>query len=91
MLNSKPNILVTGTPGVGKTTFSRLLVEYVDSLSFVNVGNIYSSNMFYALLILGDLIKEKKLYKKWDEEFDVPIFDEDMVCDALEPLMQEGG
>ncbi len=40
---------------------------------------------------LGDAIKEKKLYKKWDETFDVPIFDEDMVCDELEPLMQKGG
>ena len=25
-----PNILVTGTPGTGKTTLSRLLSEYVD-------------------------------------------------------------
>ena len=37
------------------------------------------------------MIKEKKLYTKWDETFDVPVFDEDMVCDELEPLMQEGG
>ncbi|KAL4465322.1 hypothetical protein ABPG74_002036 [Tetrahymena malaccensis] len=76
MYNEKPNILITGTPGVGKTTLARLLCEYVDSLTYVNVG---------------DLIKEKKLYKKWDEEFDVPIFDEDMVCDELEPYMQQGG
>ena len=38
MKNTKPNILVTGTPGVGKTTFARLLAEYVDSLSYINVG-----------------------------------------------------
>ncbi len=27
-----PNILVTGTPGVGKTSFSKLLSEYVEGL-----------------------------------------------------------
>ena len=37
------------------------------------------------------MIREKKLYKDWNEQFDVPEFDEDMVCDELEPLMQEGG
>ncbi len=35
----KPNILITGTPGVGKTTISKLLVEYVPELNYVSVGN----------------------------------------------------
>lgn len=35
---SKPNILVTGTPGVGKTTFCKLLVEYVPELKYFSVG-----------------------------------------------------
>jgi adenylate kinase len=33
------------------------------------------------------LINTKKLYDSWNKEFDVPEFDEDMVCDELEPLM----
>ena len=38
------------------------------------------------------MIRERKLYTKWNEEFDVPEFDEDMVCDELEPMMsQQGG
>ncbi len=28
----KPNILITGTPGVGKTTLAKLLKEYVEGL-----------------------------------------------------------
>lgn len=28
----KPNILITGTPGVGKTTLTKLLKEYVEGL-----------------------------------------------------------
>ena len=37
------------------------------------------------------MIKEKKLYTDWNIEFDVPEFDEDLVCDELEPLMSQGG
>ena len=40
---------------------------------------------------LAELIHSKKLYKDWNEEFDVPEFDEDMVCDELEPLMSQRG
>ena len=40
---------------------------------------------------LTDLIQSKKLYKNWNEEFDVPEFDIDMVCDELEPLMSTRG
>ena len=40
---------------------------------------------------LADLVQQKKLYKNWNSEFNVPIFDEDMVCDELEPLMSERG
>ena len=37
------------------------------------------------------MIREKKLYKNWNEQFDLPEFDEDMVCDELEPLMSQTG
>ena len=40
---------------------------------------------------MGKLINEKHLYKDWNKEFDVPEFDEDMVCDELEPSVNEGG
>ena len=45
-----PNILVTGTPGTGKTTFATLLNE---SLKF-------------TYLNIGKLTSEKKLYQEWD-------------------------
>lgn len=37
----KPNILITGTPGTGKTTLSKLLGEYIEGLSVVHVGYPY--------------------------------------------------
>ena len=37
------------------------------------------------------MINQKKLYKEWNQEFNVPEFDQDMVCDDLEGAMQVGG
>ena len=80
-MEKKINILVTGTPCVGKTTFCKLLE---DKLKEDNIGN-------YTYINVPSLIVEKHLYKNWNKEFDVPEFDEDMVCDELEDTMQQGG
>jgi adenylate kinase len=37
---TKPNILITGTPGTGKTTISKLLAEYIAGLQYVSVGRL---------------------------------------------------
>jgi adenylate kinase len=76
-----PNILITGTPGVGKTTLARLLE---DSLNSENPGDFH-------LISVSKLVLDQKLYKKFNEEFGVPEFDEDMLCDALEPQIHSGG
>ena len=78
----KPNVLVTGTPGVGKTSLCSLLEN--------QLPDEYNLNGFQYIK-LTDLIKSQKLYKEWNDLFDVPEFDEDMVCDELEPMMQKGG
>jgi len=67
---TRPNILVTGTPGVGKTTFSKLLSDYIQ-LPYHNVGEYISNH---------------KLYTEWDETYNVPIFDDDKVVDFLETI-----
>ncbi|KAJ2964205.1 hypothetical protein NQZ79_g756 [Umbelopsis isabellina] len=70
-----PNILVTGTPGTGKTTTSELIAQ-ATGLSHVNVG---------------DLVKEKQLHEGYLEEFDTHVLDEDKLIDELEDTMSEGG
>ena len=83
MKNTLPNILVTGTPGVGKTSLCSLLES--------QLPEDYNLPGFQYVK-LAELINTKKLYTTWNEEFNVPEFDEDMVCDELEPLMsQQGG
>ncbi|KAI8467870.1 MAG: AAA domain-containing protein [Monoraphidium minutum] len=70
-----PNILITGTPGTGKTTTSEQ-VAAATGLRHVNVG---------------DWVKEQELHCGWDEEHQAFILDEDKVCDALEDALSGGG
>mmetsp|Transcript_45209 Transcript_45209/g.143921 ORF Transcript_45209/g.143921 Transcript_45209/m.143921 type:complete len:170 (+) Transcript_45209:118-627(+) len=71
----RPNILITGTPGTGKTTTSQMVAH---ALHFEHVE-------------VGKLVKEKELHEGYDAEFDTYILDEDKVCDELEDIMAEGG
>ena len=63
MAGVKPNILITGTPGTGKTTLS----EMVASASLLRHVNV------------GQLIKDKKLHDNYIPEFDSYELNEDKV------------
>uniref|UniRef100_A0A7S2R350 Adenylate kinase isoenzyme 6 homolog n=1 Tax=Eucampia antarctica TaxID=49252 RepID=A0A7S2R350_9STRA len=70
---TRPNILVTGTPGVGKTSTATLIAEKLD-MKFINVG---------------DLVKEHKCHHGMDTEFNSLLIDEDKLLDLMEPMLQE--
>nr|BAK04723.1 predicted protein [Hordeum vulgare subsp. vulgare] len=72
---ARPNVLMTGTPGTGKTTTCSLLA---DAAGVVHVN-------------IGDLVREKGLHDGWDEDLDCHVINEDLVCDELEDRMEEGG
>ncbi|XP_059300464.1 adenylate kinase isoenzyme 6 homolog [Lycium ferocissimum] len=71
----KPNILITGIPGTGKTTTADALAE-VTELRHINVG---------------EFANEKNLINGWDDTFDCYYINQDLVCDELENLIEEGG
>jgi len=74
---SSPVIVITGTPGTGKTTHAQLLVDQSPvPLKHINVS---------------ELIKERMLHDGFDEEWQTYIVDEDKVVDELEPLINAGG
>lgn len=60
-----PNIVITGTPGTGKTTFSQLLIETLPA-GFRHVN-------------IGDVVKREKAHSGWNNEWDCWDVDEDKV------------
>eukprot|EP00466_Bigelowiella_natans_P018890 jgi/Bigna1/90161/estExt_fgenesh1_pg.C_640014 len=71
----RPNILITGTPGTGKTSTSEMLAE----------------SCGYTHINVSELVKNKSLHKGKDEEWDSYTLDEDKVVDELEERMVNGG
>ncbi|KAJ1964068.1 factor activating pos9 [Dipsacomyces acuminosporus] len=70
-----PNILITGTPGTGKTTTAEM-VALAAGLKAITVG---------------DLIKERSLHDGYNEEFDTYWLNEDKVVDEMEDMVADGG
>ncbi|XP_015594523.1 adenylate kinase isoenzyme 6 [Cephus cinctus] len=70
-----PNILVTGTPGVGKSTMCRIVAERT-GLTWLDVSKLAIDN---------------KCLEEFDEEYQCPVLDEDKLLDGMESLMSKGG
>jgi len=70
-----PNILITGTPGTGKSTLAELVLEST-GLHYINVS---------------ELVKERGLHEGFDQEFQSYILDDDKVVDELEDMISKGG
>lgn len=73
-----PNILVTGTPGTGKSTLASEVAQRTAGLDWLNVGEI---------------ARENELFDGYDDKYDCAILDEDRVVDELDEKMsqQAGG
>ncbi|CAG9763283.1 unnamed protein product [Ceutorhynchus assimilis] len=70
-----PNILVTGTPGVGKSTLCAKLAE-ITEMRWLEISKIAIEN--------GCL-------EEYDEVYKCPVLDEDKLMDGLEEIMRHGG
>ncbi|MES1915799.1 MAG: hypothetical protein MHM6MM_007698 [Cercozoa sp. M6MM] len=71
----KPNILLTGTPGCGKTT---LAGELADRLQLTHLN-------------ISQIVKQQDLHEGHDAEWDTYILDDDRVVSHLRPLIEQGG
>ena len=70
---SSPNILVTGTPGTGKTTVSQKIAEALQ----------------YTYLNIGDIVKANNFTTSYDDDFDAVVPDEDRLLDHLEEVLKD--
>ncbi|KAF2095172.1 P-loop containing nucleoside triphosphate hydrolase protein [Rhizodiscina lignyota] len=74
-MRTSPNIIITGTPGVGKTTHAELLAE--------------STGLQH--LSINKISEERNCTDGRDEELQTWIVDEDKLLDAIEPECLAGG
>jgi adenylate kinase len=65
MSRTLPNLIITGTPGTGKTSHCELLAERT-GLKHVSVNQV---------------VKDRECHEGWDEEFQSWVVDEDKVRD----------
>eukprot|EP00320_Phaeocystis_rex_P014788 CAMPEP_0119073440 /NCGR_PEP_ID=MMETSP1178-20130426/65443_1 /TAXON_ID=33656 /ORGANISM="unid sp, Strain CCMP2000" /LENGTH=179 /DNA_ID=CAMNT_0007055519 /DNA_START=18 /DNA_END=557 /DNA_ORIENTATION=- len=71
-----PNILITGTPGTGKSTMAQTLAAQAPTMRHVE---------------LGALVKDRQMHQGWDEEYETYILDEERILDELEEMQEPGG
>lgn len=74
-MRTAPNIIITGTPGVGKTTHCELLAK--------------STGLNH--LSINQVVKEKECQDGYDEELKTSIVDEDKLLDSIEDEVKKGG
>lgn len=72
----KPNIIVSGTPGCGKSTTCELLSRRLPEYTYYNIS---------------DFAKEHDCYDGYDDARKSNIVDDDKLLDELEPLLRKGG
>ncbi|GAA6036585.1 hypothetical protein JCM8097_001238 [Rhodosporidiobolus ruineniae] len=80
---SWPNILVTGTPGTGKTTHAAQLLEALQQRPS-------TSQAAWQHVNVGDFVKEKGCHQGYNEEWQSWDVDEDKLLDELEIVQQSG-
>ncbi|KAF1813130.1 P-loop containing nucleoside triphosphate hydrolase protein [Eremomyces bilateralis CBS 781.70] len=75
MARSSPNIIITGTPGVGKSTHCEQLAE-ATGLKHMSINQI---------------VKDRNCAEGFDDELKSWIVDEDKLLDAIEDEVKDGG
>lgn len=79
MPRKRPNILITGTPGVGKTTTASQLASSSTSTAIP-----------LRTLSVNDIAKQHNLYSSYDDRLQTQVIDEDALLDEVEKQIGDG-
>lgn len=79
-----PNIILTGTPGVGKTTTAQQLI----ALSKSDTSTTPSIPLTH--LSINTIAKQEDLYESYDAELQTHVIDEDKLLDHIETVISDG-
>ncbi|KIX94214.1 uncharacterized protein Z520_09924 [Fonsecaea multimorphosa CBS 102226] len=80
-MRSLPNIIITGTPGVGKTTTCTQLIGLASSSTPpINLKH----------LSINDLVKSSSCHSGYDEDLQTLIVDDDKLMDEVEKDIADG-
>ncbi|OCT54785.1 Adenylate kinase isoenzyme 6 HBR1 [Cladophialophora carrionii] len=80
-MRSLPNIIITGTPGVGKTSTATQLLSLASSSSpAINLRH----------LSINDLVKSRECHTGFDEDLQSLVVDEDKLMDEVEKEIEDG-
>lgn len=79
-MRNLPNIIITGTPGVGKTTTCEQLVSLSSSSSPGPLRHIS----------INTLVKDRGCHEGFDEDMKTYIVDEDKLLDEVEKEVEDG-
>ncbi|KAL2408176.1 Adenylate kinase isoenzyme 6-like protein HBR1 [Exophiala dermatitidis] len=80
-MRSLPNILIAGTPGVGKTTTCTQLL---------NLASQSDPPINLKHLSINDIVKERGCHTGYDEELQTLVVDEDKLMDEVEKEIADG-
>ncbi|EFC46325.1 predicted protein [Naegleria gruberi] len=79
-LRTYPNILITGTPGVGKTVMGEAVINSLkEKLNLTN----------YEYLNVSEIAKGEQFVEEFDSERDTYVLDEDKLLDHLEEKLSD--
>ncbi|KAJ2900189.1 P-loop containing nucleoside triphosphate hydrolase protein [Zalerion maritima] len=82
-----PNIIVTGTPGTGKTAHAEMLAERLQESSNGGEGQLKMRHVS-----VNNIVKDKECHEGWDDELGCWIVDDDKLLDAMEDDgVEQGG
>ncbi|KIW75483.1 hypothetical protein Z517_10224 [Fonsecaea pedrosoi CBS 271.37] len=80
-MRTLPNIIITGTPGVGKTTTCTQLLSLASSSTpAINLKH----------LSINDLVKSRSCHSGYDEDLQTLIVDDDKLMDEVEKDISDG-